>query len=344
MRRIGLVCLVIAGCTTVEMETSQVEQAAGVPCPPWACANSPEVLHYGLHEANLFGVPDENGISLEVGGPKKRAQIWSASGVPYDLYIEKNRFVGISHDGQTKLRGDGLLLAEMHVLKNGVPLYNLTIQRVRKMQFLVGEADRLEAYMLTWHYPGTGLNASKGVCNGPPSRKTKERAELLDMLHDETIIFAGDRIDPETMTVNDQPDFEWFNFGCAGHTLAKLHLTRNTITSQPVPDWKARQATLKMLVGDYCGTGVPITESGTPLRWQSDLMAYFPTPHKIEARWTHLGATCLRKPRLGQSSTNYPDVVGAIEQACGGQVPPPCTNDNMYDFAGQMRVSAIPVQ
>lgn len=344
MRRLGLVCLaVMAGCTIETVETSEVEQAQGGQCPPWGCANSPEVLHYGLHEANLFGKRDKNGLSLERGGPNKRAQIWSAAGVPYDLYIDKNRFVGVSHDGQSILRGQDLLLAELHIRRKNLPIYNITIRRVREIKFLVGKRDTVEVYALTWHYPGTDLNASKGVCNGPPSSQLKDHAELLDMLHDETLIFAGDRIDPVTMTMNQEPDFDWFNFGCAGHTLAKLHLTRNTITSQPEEDWAGRQATLKMLVGDYCGTGTPITESGTPLRWQSELMAYFPTPGTIEARWDEFGAKCLSKPRLGESSPNFPDVWGAIEASCS-MLPPPCDNSNVYDFAGYRRVSAIPQQ
>jgi hypothetical protein len=340
MRRLGLVCVVLAACTTVEMST--VEQEVGGPCPPWGCANSPEVMHYGMHEANLFGKRDHNGLSLQRGGPNKRAQIWSAAGVPYDLYIEKNRFIGVSHDGQSTLHGQALLLAELHVVRKGQPFYNITIRRVREIKFLVGKPDPIEVYSLTWHYPGTGLNASKGVCNGPPSSQTrKDRGEMLDMLHDETLIFAGDRIDSTAMTLNRDPDFDWFNFGCAGHTLAKLHLTRNTITSQPEDDWAGRQATLKMLVGDYCGNGTPITESGTPLRWQSELMPYFPTPGSIEARWDEFGAKCLSKPRLGESSPNFPDVWGAIEAACT-TLPPTCDNTNVYDFAGYRRVSAIP--
>ncbi len=341
MKRFGLVCLVMAvGCSTVE--TSEVEQLAGNgSCPPWGCANSPEVLHYGLHEANLLGVRDQHGISLARGGRNKRVQIWSAAGIPYDLYIVKNRFVGLSHDGQSALYGQDLLLAELHVLANGTPLYNITIRRVREIPFPVGEPDPLEVYVLTWHEPGTGINASKQVCNGPPDPKMKDHAELLGMLHDETLIFAGDRVVPETMTMNKRADYDWFNFGCAGHTLAKLHLTRNTITSQPSPDWAGRQATLKMLVADYCGTGDPITESGVPLRWQSEFMPYFPTPGPIEARWNENGAQCLSTPRLGASSPNFPDVWAAIEAACP-TLPPPCENADLYDFDGQRRVSAIP--
>lgn len=322
--------------------TTAVEQpVGGSSCPPWGCSNSPEVLHYGLHEANLFGDSDQHGLHLESGGPNKRAQIWSADGIPHDLHIEKNRIVGISHDGQSVLRGKDLLLAELHVLSSGKPLYNITIQRVRKIPFPVGDPSPLEVYMLTWHYPGTGLGASKHVCNGPLSPKLKDHAELLGMLHDETLVFAGDRIDSEHMTMNEQPDFDWFNFGCAGHTLAKLHLTRNTITSQVEPDWSARQTTLKMLVADYCGTGDPITESGTPLRWQSELVPYFPTPGAIEARWTEYGASCLSNPRLGLTSELFPDVFAAIDAICTR--PPPCNNADIHDLDGQRRVSAIPL-
>lgn len=73
---------------------------------------------------------------------------------------------------------------------------------------------------------------------------------------DEAIVFETDRFDAASKTMDPVGDPRWFNIGCAGHTLAKMHLTRNTIASGAAAHGVSandRQATLKMLVADYCG-------------------------------------------------------------------------------------------
>ena len=55
-----------------------------------------------------------------------------------------------------------------------------------------------------------------------------------------------------SLTLNSRADSGWFNIGCAGHTLSKMYLTRNTLASQDAMSgqWEERQATLKMLTAD----------------------------------------------------------------------------------------------
>jgi hypothetical protein len=358
MRQVGAVVAVMAAACVVAdsnevPETSEVVQHAdeedeeeGPRCPPFRCSNSPEVIHLGIHEMNLFGTPDERGYFLDTGG-RTRAQIWDANGRPWDLYVQGNRFVGVSHDGSSQLTGSSLLHAHLRVRQRFAQFTRLTfliyIDTVRRIEFPVGIREKIEVYQLGWFEPGSGARGTT-VCNGPyPTNTDPNQDPMLGMLPHETLIFAGDRIDPETMTTSKQADYAWLNFGCAGHTLAKLHLTRNTITSQPTPDWARRQAMLKLLVADYCGNGQPMTIPKTPLRWKTELVPYFPTPKEIEARWTENGASCLSNPRLGNYDEYFDDVESSIRLACAPAAPPPpCTNTDLHDFDGKLRVSAIP--
>jgi hypothetical protein len=360
MKQVGLIAVVMAaGCTVTDPnevpETSEVVQHAddeeeeeGERCPLFRCTNSPELIHFGIHEVSLFGQLDRTGFFLDRAG-RSRVQIWK-NGYPWDLHIENNRLVGKSHVGSWRLEGAELKGAELRVRQNisawfnkSRPAYKIAIDNVRLAWFEVGPQGTFEAYRMSWVEPDG--RADKNICNGPPPA-TIDPKELLGMATDEVLVYSGDRIDPTTMTMSAVRDNNWFNFGCAGRTLAKLHLTRNTITSQvptsdPMLDWARRQATLKLLVADYCGKGRPITMSGTPLRWKTELMGYIQTPSEIEARWDQNGASCLGKPRLGAWNDYFGDVAEAIRKSCDGTLPPPC-QPGVDDFAGKLRISGIP--
>jgi hypothetical protein len=358
MKQVGLFAVVMAaGCVVDDSNevpnTSEVVQHADdneepPPCPAFKCSNSPDLVHFGIHEVNLFGQLDRRGFFLDRAG-RSRVQIWK-DGYPWDLHIENNRLVGHSHTGSWRIRGQDLKGAELRVRQNISASFNksrlaytITITRVRESWFEVGNAGTFEAYRMSWFAPDGSSN--KNICNGPPPTTTDPK-ELLGMTPSEVLVYAGDRIDPTTMTMSALPDYNWFNFGCAGHTLAKLHLTRNTITSQaptsdPTLDWARRQATLKLLVADYCGKGRPITVPGTPLRWKTELMGYLQTPSEIEARWDQNGASCLGKPRLGAWNEVFGDVAEAIKKSCDNVLPPQC-EPGVEDFAGKLRISGIP--
>src|SRR6185295_14525694 len=87
-----------------------------------------------------------------------------------------------------------------------------------------------------------------------------------------------------------------------GSTLAKLDLLGETIETQVDPfataSWKERQAMLKMLVADYCGTGESFTVQGAPLMWKTQTVPYPGETNVLEARWNEHGAMCIQTPRL----------------------------------------------
>lgn len=126
-----------------------------------------------------------------------------------------------------------------------------------------------------------------------------------------------------------------FNIACVGTDLHKLHMMRHTaassISPKPTPV-KERQAMLRLLTADYCGTGHPFTENGIPIRIGFKDPDYTPTTiskylpdnvnnkvSSIDAMWTADRASCITVPRW---LSKKPDVVTLIQNTC--PLPPPC--------------------
>jgi hypothetical protein len=324
------------GCAA-ELDLESIEQESVI-CPPWRCANSAELTHEGMHEANVYGQPNAQNLTLD--GLDGKAQLWRADGVPFTLIFDNNAIRGWSPV-------HGWLYdpvnARLQFSRDGKPAFWVTITSRRWIKFPVGDEEKIEVYQMLWHMPGTTISSGKRLCNGShPARE-----DLFGMRPTETLIFTHDRIDPETMTMNHDPDPGWFNFACAGFTLAKLHLSRNTLTSQPdtwdpTDDWANRQATLKMFVADYCGNGNPVTVTGTPIRWKGGLVTDFaPTPQVLEARWNENGASCRFLPRLVAypAPAFFPDPLATIDAMCA---LPQCTDFDFNNFDNERRVTAVP--
>ena len=158
-----------------------------------------------------------------------------------------------------------------------------------------------------------------------------------------TVLFEGERVDAKTKTIAPQLDGGWFNFGCAGHALAKLELTAHTESAHrhgfDLTTIDQRTTMLKMLVADYTGTGMPFTIAGMPLSWADDKgwMTQSPNITKLEAAWTPSGAACLEAPR-GQMhwspalAAAFPDTNGDIELALGDARPRLCGDNNLDGF------------
>jgi ADYC domain len=326
-----------AGCAMDRDDTSSSQQEVG--CPPYACSNSDEVIHYGIAEVNVKGVANAQGATLKTS--LGRAQIYTADGAAYDLQVKNGKILGTRH-GVVMVAGQQLVGSKLVVMHDSTALFDIHITGVREAVYPIGAPDPLELYVMMWSVPGG--TPGKNVCNGYGEHL--DRFDLMSMHPEETLVFEGTRIDPHTMTVSQTIDADWFSFGCAGHTLAKLRLTRNTAPDNL--DWTSRQATLKLLVADYCGIGMPFTVAGVPLRWKGGQMYYFTTPVEVEARWTETGATCLSNPRLLQldpPSDLYPDPWAAIQAGCQNLLPPPCVGPDLDpDTMGtSLRISALPL-
>lgn len=320
-----------AGCVgELEETTSNVEQENTIKCPPGVCSeNSDVTARNGIWEANLYGLPDVNGVSLVsrgVKGNRPRAQIWDQNGRAYDLKVLNGRISGTAVFGTGTISGPSLVNASFKFQQNGAVKYTVFIDAVKTVQMPValprGGAETIEVYNLSWSTP-------QGM-----QMPTCPRGAGLDP--NDTVVFEGDRIDTArlTMSVNADWNPEWINFGCGNSVIAKLRLLRKT-TSNGTGSWAARQTALKMLTADYCGTGANFTRVGTAITWKDDENVvgdyvlsnpgFAVYPSQVEARWNEYGATCLNTPRL-EATGAVPYISDYIHAVC---LPLPCYDTNL---------------
>ncbi len=340
-----------AGCTDELVDESAVVQEQGT-CTSIHC-NSPELAHYGLWEANIHGLPDVDGVAIR----SLNGNAYLTKGTTrYSLYVANGQLFGWYFNKLTMqvvtISGTALVGSEIELVRNGTPYYTIYIAAVhRTASFVVGAPSTIETYGLRWHEPGTLPSSGKNLCNEVLAASPyNKQFELAGMYPDDTLLFEGDRYDPDKKTTAQGANTDWFNFGCAGHTLAKLYVTRSTYFTQPQPDWAMRQTMLKALSADYCGAGTPYTLAGEPLVWkggpQQDFVA-LPAGHSItslDARWYEGGAICYDEPRikvttnLGVIGTPLADPETAIRAECP-QLPK-CTNHDWTMLDGAKLVTA----
>lgn len=147
------------------------------------------------------------------------------------------------------------------------------------------------------------------------------------------------------------------NFACSGTTLSKLYLMRHTTASRPaarqVPV-SQRQALLRMLTADYCGTGETFTHNGVPLAfgargWPGFAHYDIAATQPLEAVWSDKGAVCLDQPRLPEHT--QAEIAGHCPvPACPAAQPdpslltppPPPPATGCDDASGHYLMSATP--
>jgi hypothetical protein len=303
-----------AGCG-VSADLATVEQAEieKNKCAPSACGlNDPGIDEHGFHSLAKSGRPNERGVRL-VGFEK--------DGVSYKLDVVNGYLVGSRPPWPMVLAGQALVGARLVLERDGAS-WTVRIARVGQMEFPVGDPDPIETYVL--EYAKTGQSEWRNLC-GRGSGPVDPGPDAMGMFPDESILYLGDQIDLGTKTVAVDADPDWFNIGCAGHVVSKLHLTRNTLASNSAVSgavsFPGRQATLKLLTADYCGDGTAFTVAGQRLVWRGGLVDYVEPPVTIEARWGAHGALCLGTPRMAVPTTSegpvaFPDIWAAITARC----------------------------
>ncbi|HRC58677.1 MAG TPA: ADYC domain-containing protein [Kofleriaceae bacterium] len=310
-------------------------------CPEEYCGtNSPKIDIHGFHELSVSGRPNAQNMVLD------RATLGAA---PVRIRVQQGAL--IAEAGQTVFTGAALVGLRLTVLIDGLA-FELELMSVGSMFFPVPaeSGDLLPTYVFEY-IDANGVR--QNLCGNRPILLPSRDLlywETFNQVPREAILFEGDRIDTSRMSIAAGFDADWFNIGCAGHTLSKLHLTRNTSASRASTyghNLASRQATLKLLAADYCGTGRPFTVAGQPLAWRDpqQVMAFYSGASVLEARWNEHGATCLHKPRLLRPASAagaqlFPDIWQAIASECPNLLSSPCQDLDIQSFDGQDRVSA----
>jgi hypothetical protein len=340
--------VVLVGCVVEEEdETGEVVQALSRPCPIYECAtNSPEIDHLGIHDLSETGLVNATGFRL---------LSFKKGAVTYSLDVTSGKIRGM-HPTLTPLKGAALAGAIITVRNDHTLLtYSIRITAVGNAPYWAstGVPKVVETYLLEWVTNGVGQPVYRNICTNPPFNDP-EAALGMNAFH--TLVFEGERIDATTKVITNASS-TWFNLGCAGHALAKLALTGHTKAAAAngfVTTLDERQTMIRMLIGDYCGRGIPFTIAGEPLGWKDDhgWMAYPPTiVPGLEARWTPNGARCLEEPRL--QVTTHPQMAIAFPEGIDAAIaaecarPPTCTSlgesGNADDLEGAHLVSANPL-
>ena len=175
---------------------------------------------------------------------------------------------------------------------------------------LANHGMKLSGYAMAYADPG-GSGRFFNVC---PDVVNKPNNIAVTVLGGETYNVDTKTVDPDTS--------RWFTLACRGEAAYKLkalgygpNFTGGTLPSTA----DERQATLKMITADYCGTGVSHTEQNTPIQWNDvrGSVTIGPTPgSQLEAHWDSSGALCLSTQRHEDSELACDDL-----PPCGA-VPP----------------------
>ncbi|HVV86043.1 MAG TPA: ADYC domain-containing protein [Kofleriaceae bacterium] len=280
-------------------------------CPEWGCTgNSPVIGPYELHELDLDGSPNTQGVSIGA---------ISLNGVPVRVVFKGGDQIYAVDDNQNVYSGTQLDHLTFF-LRTPTTRYDLVVTQVTpkatsNTRFWVGKADQIETYELQFA-DEAHPNELRPVCKNPPPSEGGGENWPASF---ESILFQGDRYDGTKKVViaaSYEESRNWFNIACAGSVIAKLHLNRHT-TAGSDDDHRThpeeRQALLKMYTGDFCGEGYAFTQAGTPLHWQNAFgwRKLDGTEVGFESWWDSHGALCLTSHRLGSA---YYDAVAA---ACG---------------------------
>jgi hypothetical protein len=288
--RFAVLALALLGCDAPPEPEVQLRDGD---CVPWRCGyNTSEVNGKSLQDLHLGGDPNDDGVEL-VGFLPPPGVAWS-----WTLDVEGDALV--AHGGQfgtSTLRGDQLIGSTILLQLDVELIVPVVIADHDEVESWASNGEPLSAYALVYADLGTP-SLQHSVCKGT----------LVDPLQAVVVVLAGERYDLDAKTVIADQD-DWITLACAGSAAAKMALLgygpNAALEGSANPaSVEQRQATLKMITADYCGTGHSYTVDGTPLLWenQSGTVVLEGEPADHEAFWTADGALCLDTPRVVERS------------------------------------------
>jgi hypothetical protein len=335
-------------------------------CEPPYCPGNAATIGDGI----VFSELDSAGVQPNAGGVKIVGVVAPVGNnqMPVSVRVDRHELVAVAlHDSRIVIRGKELAGTVVTLERCGAQ-YKLLIEQVhgQGLSFLAGPPDAVPSYTIRYAKTRTGTPSCA------PGEKLQAKFEESICLGSEpedgtlfyrTIVFRGDRYDSSNLVspIADgdsppnarPPGPDWFNLACAGSGMWKMHLLRHTRAGRIASDGKSyltdldqRQAMLRMLPADYCGTARSFTRNGHPL-FYADSNDWYPQPKleipdsrisSVDGIWNADGAVCVGTPRRSDVTPEQ------IKEEClnaGKPVPPPCGDATDWRTQGHV-ISANP--
>jgi hypothetical protein len=326
----GAGCIAEEGDDTVDDENIDTVEQAIAGCSKLVCGENSPWLNTFFHDLNENGTANAEGVKL--------LGIWFPLGAGFQKYDK----VWVDGDqlkaqlGATVKSGAGVKNAVLRALNvNTGELFFLRIHNVVTTNLYPVGSGTTWAYDMRVTVFGSDQH-ERTLCTKAGQLHGEE--DTLFQNKFTAVLFDGERYLAEPKLVGG-PAADWFNIGCAGATLQKMHLTHRSKVSGTglyATTVGERQAMLKMLTADYCKTGKAFTLGGVDLGWTDDdgsLPYVYPTATlTLDGRWGSAGPLCIQTPRLtGSTDPLYATLFGgdietAIDTECPLTRPPKCSD------------------
>lgn len=315
----------LASACTSDIEIAAEDLMVEGGCPEWACGTNTAVINNSMIET--LNLSDDDGdVYDDSDGRLRIVAVEHETGLPLDLQVQNGEFIGTDLTG-ARYRGNALIGTRIIFRDlDDLSLHAITIDGFSSITSWTQPVFQVPAYYLSAAQLDANLVplSTRALCNS--SESTPDPSQYV-------VLIKGELYDALSKTVLDGSyygDEQWFNLACKDSALAKMKLlgydpefTNTAATRQTTP--AERQATLKMITADYCGTGTSFTAIGEPLIWYNRSNTVVPgsvVAASSEAIWSANGAICLDVARRADSE---PDIATRIAAECGAPLPS-CTS------------------
>lgn len=337
-RGLGLVlAAALAGCAQGATTSSTSAALGAGNCPDWGCLSNAASMGDRLpfHELDGCGKAT-NDAGIRLAG-------FRLAGADLAVHVQGDELIVIDPQTAARFSGSQLVggILKLESTATGEH-FDVAITDVGRTESWVAPFGRVPTYTFQYrigkpppYYPGPeDRDGFAPLCAGnhldPESRRRQVDRQLA-------LVFGRDRYDARRKTVTVTANECWFNIACAGSAVAKMHLLRHTDAGSDashVTSVAQRQAMLKTITDDICGTGRSFTQDGEDVSYQ-DARGWHPLPTALgamEAVWDQDGAMCLDEARRAKEE---PGLRRLINLECAARWPgigcaapagpPPCS-------------------